>query len=130
MTRDRRILNNSGGQDILRVSLLENEEEQMCADVDIGHIISGGDKQRLPMMCRKCSRDYSRFLESFQGLRRNLLKSADALKLFSNSPVELLPPSAKKGKFIGLKLQPTSHDSTEEPTQPSTQSPEVMVNIT
>ena len=34
--------------------LLENEEEQMCADVDINSIVNGSDKNRLPKMCRKC----------------------------------------------------------------------------
>ncbi len=57
---------NRRGKEVLDLwtMLLENEEEQMCADVHINSIVNGSDKNRLPKMCRKCFGRYSSFLEA------------------------------------------------------------------
>ena len=118
---DRRALDVPAGKEVLDLwtMLLENEEEQTCADVDINSIVNGSDKNRLPKMCRKCFGRYNSFHEAQVIIRKNLLKAAESLRLFSSSPVELLPPATKSAKLW-------RRHSSDGGSQ-STQSPEISV---
>ncbi len=105
---DRRTLDVPAGKEVLDLwtMLLENEEEQMCADVDINSIVNGSDKNRL-----RFGR-YSSFLEA---QRKNLLKAAESLRLFSSSPVELLPPATKRAKLWRRHSSDGGSQSTQSP---------------
>ena len=128
-TDDRRALDAPAGQDVMNLwtVLLESEVQdvQLCTDVNINTIVNGRDQQRLPKMCRKCFNGYSRVLESLKTIRRNLLKAAESLKLFSTSPLELLPPSTKKARLGNLVRR--QNQLSDEGSQTQSQSPEVSV---
>ena len=129
---DRRALDAPAGQDVLNLwmVLLENEAQdvQLCTDVDINTIVNGRDQQRLPKMCRKCFNGYRRVLESMEIIRRNLLKAAESLKLFSTSPFELLPPSKKKARLGNLVRRQDQPSDDGFQNQSSVHSPDVSVS--
>ena len=63
-------------------AFIENEEQEICEDVDIDSIFSGGDSQRLPKMCRKGFNAYKTYNTSHETILNKLKKTAEVLELF------------------------------------------------
>lgn len=126
--KDRRALFSSDAEDVVNVwkVFIDNEEVEEVVD----RILSAGDSQRLPKMCKKCFSAFKTCHKYHQAIQSNLKKAMEALELVLQSPGSEQPPP-KRPRLSKLEWQETECQTTSD-SQPSgssvnVQSPDIAV---
>ena len=89
--KDRRALSSSDAEDVVNVWKIFIDNEEVEEEV-VDRILSGGDCQRLPKMCKKCFTAYRTCHKYHQSIQSNLRKAMKSLELVPLSSGSEPPP--------------------------------------
>ena len=131
--KDRRALTSPEASDVVQLWRVFVENEDLREDVDIEKILSGGDSQRPPKMCKKCFAAYQTCSKYHQNIQSSLRRSMETLDIISTSQPQsvsssqLQQPPTKRPRLM-IQSKQGSQQSGSQSTG-STCSPDVSVSV-